>query len=298
MNRRLAFAANAVGSRHGEYAVTLIRLRSAIATNRYLLQVALVVALYYAAAHIGFAFQFAGPVASIVWLPVGVGIAALYVLGLRLWPGIVDRRSAGQQLHGAAGRLSDRPELREPARGRDRRSPSAPAGEAGRAALDPVQPGRCACGHHGGNAGERDDRVAFAEAGGCGQCAVAPVGSGAPGGSATSAARRSCCHWCWPGCPPSRERWRRRSSRRRGPDACPRGRLEHGRDPGRPSRPHATSRFLRRSGPRCGFGPGARRSRSRSARPRDDPWYDAQPWTVRLRLDQRGVCSKSRSTSR
>ncbi|HUA45248.1 MAG TPA: MASE1 domain-containing protein [Solirubrobacteraceae bacterium] len=55
----------------------------------YLPRVALVVALYYAAAHIGYAFEFAGPVAAIVWLPVGVGIAALYLLGLRLWPGIV-----------------------------------------------------------------------------------------------------------------------------------------------------------------------------------------------------------------
>jgi signal transduction histidine kinase len=50
---------------------------------------ALVVALYYAAAHIGYAVQFSGPVAAIVWLPVGVGIAALYLGGLRLWPGIV-----------------------------------------------------------------------------------------------------------------------------------------------------------------------------------------------------------------
>src|SRR5207248_5854929 len=49
----------------------------------------LVIGLYYAAAHIGFAFQFAGPVASVVWLPVGVGIAALYLGGLGLWPGIV-----------------------------------------------------------------------------------------------------------------------------------------------------------------------------------------------------------------
>jgi signal transduction histidine kinase len=59
------------------------------ARNGYLPSVALVVALYYAAAHVGYAFQFAGPVASIVWLPVGVGISALYLLGLRLWPGIV-----------------------------------------------------------------------------------------------------------------------------------------------------------------------------------------------------------------
>ncbi len=47
------------------------------------------VAAYYAAAHLGYAFRFAGPVASIVWLPVGVGIAGLYLMGLRLWPAVV-----------------------------------------------------------------------------------------------------------------------------------------------------------------------------------------------------------------
>jgi signal transduction histidine kinase len=50
---------------------------------------ALLVAAYYAAAHVGYAFRFAGPVASIVWLPVGVGIAGLYLFGLRLWPAVV-----------------------------------------------------------------------------------------------------------------------------------------------------------------------------------------------------------------
>jgi signal transduction histidine kinase len=49
----------------------------------------LLVAAYYAAAHVGYAFRFAGPVASIVWLPVGVGIAGLYLFGLRLWPAVV-----------------------------------------------------------------------------------------------------------------------------------------------------------------------------------------------------------------
>jgi signal transduction histidine kinase len=50
---------------------------------------ALLVASYYAAAHLGYAFRFAGPVASIVWPPVGVGIAGLYLMGLRLWPAVV-----------------------------------------------------------------------------------------------------------------------------------------------------------------------------------------------------------------
>src|SRR4051794_18709254 len=44
-------------------------------------------ALYYAAARLGFALEFAGPVAAIVWLPVGVASAFLYLGGVRLWPG-------------------------------------------------------------------------------------------------------------------------------------------------------------------------------------------------------------------
>jgi integral membrane sensor domain MASE1 len=55
----------------------------------YLLGVAEIILAYYVAAHIGYAFQFAGPVAAVVWLPVGVGIAALYLGGLRFWPAVL-----------------------------------------------------------------------------------------------------------------------------------------------------------------------------------------------------------------
>jgi signal transduction histidine kinase len=47
------------------------------------------VAAYWASAQIGYAFHFAGPVAAVVWLPVGVGIAGLYLFGLELWPAVV-----------------------------------------------------------------------------------------------------------------------------------------------------------------------------------------------------------------
>ncbi|HUO70043.1 MAG TPA: MASE1 domain-containing protein [Solirubrobacteraceae bacterium] len=57
--------------------------------GRYLGTVAFLILVYYGAAHLGFALAFAGPVASIVWLPVGVGIAFLYVVGLEYWPGVV-----------------------------------------------------------------------------------------------------------------------------------------------------------------------------------------------------------------
>jgi signal transduction histidine kinase len=56
---------------------------------RYVLGVVLLAALYYGAAHLGYALEFAGPVAAILWLPVGVGIAFLYLRGIRYWPGVL-----------------------------------------------------------------------------------------------------------------------------------------------------------------------------------------------------------------
>src|SRR5262249_18749805 len=55
----------------------------------YFLGIACLVGIYYAAAHLGYALGFSGPVAAIVWLPVGVGISALYLGGLQFWPGVV-----------------------------------------------------------------------------------------------------------------------------------------------------------------------------------------------------------------
>jgi signal transduction histidine kinase len=57
--------------------------------GRYLVEVLALAAVYYGAAHVGYAFEFAGPVAAIVWLPVGVAIAFLYLGGVRLWPGVL-----------------------------------------------------------------------------------------------------------------------------------------------------------------------------------------------------------------
>jgi len=51
--------------------------------------VAALAALYRSAAEVGYALQFAGPVAAIVWLPVGVGMAFLYLAGPRFWPGVL-----------------------------------------------------------------------------------------------------------------------------------------------------------------------------------------------------------------
>jgi len=43
--------------------------------------------VYYGAAQVSFHLEFAGPVAAILWLPVGVAISFLYFGGLHLWPG-------------------------------------------------------------------------------------------------------------------------------------------------------------------------------------------------------------------
>jgi signal transduction histidine kinase len=56
---------------------------------RHVAGVLLLAALYRGVAEVGYTLQFAGPVAAIVWLPVGVGIAFLYLGGLRFWPGVL-----------------------------------------------------------------------------------------------------------------------------------------------------------------------------------------------------------------
>jgi signal transduction histidine kinase len=62
---------------------------TATSGRRYLFDLLLLVAAYYGAAHLGYALAFTGPVASILWLPVGVGAAFLYLRGPALWPGVV-----------------------------------------------------------------------------------------------------------------------------------------------------------------------------------------------------------------
>ena len=58
-------------------------------TVRLVLGIAALAVLYRGAAEVGYSLQFAGPVAGIVWLPVGVGVAFLYLCGLRFWPGVL-----------------------------------------------------------------------------------------------------------------------------------------------------------------------------------------------------------------
>src|SRR4051812_39742377 len=44
---------------------------------------------YYGAAKSGYVLDFAGPVAAIMWLPVGIAIAFVYLGGWRYWPGVL-----------------------------------------------------------------------------------------------------------------------------------------------------------------------------------------------------------------
>jgi len=59
------------------------------AVARRLVPLVALPAAYYGSAKLGYALDFAGPVAAIVWLPGGVAIAFLYLGGLQLWPGVV-----------------------------------------------------------------------------------------------------------------------------------------------------------------------------------------------------------------
>src|SRR5437764_4021571 len=61
-------------------AIALLRLGPGIAA---------LAGLYYGTAELGYNLSFTGPVASIVWLPVGVGISFLCLFGMRFWPGLV-----------------------------------------------------------------------------------------------------------------------------------------------------------------------------------------------------------------
>jgi len=60
-----------------------------VPTGRYVAGVMGLAAAYYGAAQLGFTLQFTGPIAAIVWLPVGVGIGGLYLGGLGLWPAVL-----------------------------------------------------------------------------------------------------------------------------------------------------------------------------------------------------------------
>jgi signal transduction histidine kinase len=67
----------------------LTRGDAMVAPGPYVLGVLLVAGLYYGSARLGYAVGFSGPVAAIVWLPVGIGIAFLTLFGMSFWPGVL-----------------------------------------------------------------------------------------------------------------------------------------------------------------------------------------------------------------
>ena len=75
---------------------------------RHVLQIAAFAAAYFAAARVGLLAAVAQPVVSSAWPPSGLALAALLLLGLRLWPGIalgtfLLNWTAGVSAVGAAG---------------------------------------------------------------------------------------------------------------------------------------------------------------------------------------------------
>jgi signal transduction histidine kinase len=89
------------------------RDRTRPASMRYLGGIALLVALYYGSAKLGFALSFAGPVGAVAWLPVGVAAAFLTIFGLEYWPGamiadlLVNREQAFPPVAGVGQTLAN-----------------------------------------------------------------------------------------------------------------------------------------------------------------------------------------------
>src|SRR4051812_39140501 len=86
----------------------------ALSVVRYLAGVLVLAAAYFVAGRASLALQYEGPVAAI-WLPVGVGAAALYLVGLRWWPALLigdvalldPAQPLGSALGITAGNLAD-----------------------------------------------------------------------------------------------------------------------------------------------------------------------------------------------
>src|SRR3954447_4510678 len=84
-------ARDAAGVQVNRRALALARtwLRPRRLRVRHVAAMAAVAALYYGAAELVYALEAAGPVAAVVWLPAGIGIAFLYLGGPALWPGVL-----------------------------------------------------------------------------------------------------------------------------------------------------------------------------------------------------------------
>src|SRR3954469_25477648 len=75
---------NTVGDR-----IEALRRREHAGVGLYLGALALVALLYYLAGRIGLELAYLDGAVAALWPPAGVGLAVLFLFGLRLWPGIV-----------------------------------------------------------------------------------------------------------------------------------------------------------------------------------------------------------------
>jgi signal transduction histidine kinase len=66
-----------------------VERQAGIPGGSFALRVGGLAAAYYGSAELGYQLGFSGPVAAIVWLPVGVGILGLSLGGLAYWPGVL-----------------------------------------------------------------------------------------------------------------------------------------------------------------------------------------------------------------
>jgi signal transduction histidine kinase len=93
LRHKLSFAKGAETSTEAQLSLSQPALRETAGLTvqskrlQYVGGVVILAAAYYASAKIGQALQYTASV-SAIWPPAGVGIAALYFWGLRLWPGV------------------------------------------------------------------------------------------------------------------------------------------------------------------------------------------------------------------
>ena len=85
---RMAYVRMAFDARYAAAEPTRLADVSAVQRfGRYSLRVAALALAYWGVAKLSFELGFAGPVAAVAWLPVGIAVAFLTVFGLRFWPG-------------------------------------------------------------------------------------------------------------------------------------------------------------------------------------------------------------------
>ena len=137
------------GARHG-------------ALGLYALQVALVTAAYYLAGRIGLELAYLDGAVAAMWPPAGLGLAVLFLYGVRLWPGIVIGDLLLGDFSTPFGTVA-RPDGRQHAGGRGRRAAAAAAddGRAGaRARLRRARAGGLRARGGAGQRGVRSDVAA------------------------------------------------------------------------------------------------------------------------------------------